>query len=288
MIPGPQKMSAAMKRLTGERPVPLLVRGYGRFISWTNPDESGREPFISRAEVERLAEIAAFSPAVALLRAARRIRPVLRGGAETIDMASLVAFGLGPVRQYFGRATSQAVIRNATEAGSYVSRVLAYCRDAQFQSVIDEYLHLIAESDPDGDPLRVAAGVLRMGMGTTYINVRRANGKLTRRPKPVRAHVALAFGEDVSEDSAGRTGRQSDVAAAFNSPFWPFVLATTSVGQEGLDFHRYCGDIVHWNLPSSPVDFEQREGRSTGGTGSRSERQWLPSGLTTECRGATD
>ena len=32
--------------------------------------------------------------------------------------------------------------------------------------------------------------------------------------------------------------------AAFNSPFWPFVLATTSVGQEGLDFTntatRWC------------------------------------------------
>ncbi len=48
---------------------------------------------------------------------------------------------------------------------------------------------------------------------------------------------------------------------AFNSPFWPFVLSTTSVGQEGLDFHLFCRDIVHWNLPSNPVDLEQREGR---------------------------
>ena len=48
---------------------------------------------------------------------------------------------------------------------------------------------------------------------------------------------------------------------AFNSPFWPFVLATTSVGQEGLDFHQYCHAVVHWNLPANPVDLEQREGR---------------------------
>src|SRR5687768_7390850 len=48
---------------------------------------------------------------------------------------------------------------------------------------------------------------------------------------------------------------------AFNSPFWPFVLATTSVGQEGLDFHLYCHAVAHWNLPSNPVDMEQREGR---------------------------
>jgi hypothetical protein len=39
------------------------------------------------------------------------------------------------------------------------------------------------------------------------------------------------------------------------------VLATTSVGQEGLDFHQYCHAVVHWNLPSNPVDLEQREGR---------------------------
>jgi hypothetical protein len=33
------------------------------------------------------------------------------------------------------------------------------------------------------------------------------------------------------------------------------------VGQEGLDFHHYCHAITHWNLPSNPVDLEQREGR---------------------------
>lgn len=49
--------------------------------------------------------------------------------------------------------------------------------------------------------------------------------------------------------------------AQVHSPFRPFVLASTSVGQEGLDFHPYCHAIVHWNLPPNPVDFEQREGR---------------------------
>jgi hypothetical protein len=39
------------------------------------------------------------------------------------------------------------------------------------------------------------------------------------------------------------------------------VLASTSVGQEGLDFHSYCHVVYHWNLPSNPVDLEQREGR---------------------------
>ncbi|MDQ7864886.1 helicase-related protein [Peribacillus frigoritolerans] len=51
--------------------------------------------------------------------------------------------------------------------------------------------------------------------------------------------------------------------SAFHSihHFGHFVLATTSIGQEGLDFHYYCRKIVHWNLPSNPIDLEQREGR---------------------------
>ncbi len=35
------------------------------------------------------------------------------------------------------------------------------------------------------------------------------------------------------------------VRTAFNSPFWPFVLATTSASQKGIDFHRYCRCVVH-------------------------------------------
>lgn len=41
----------------------------------------------------------------------------------------------------------------------------------------------------------------------------------------------------------------------------PFILATTSIGQEGLTFHNYCRKIMHWNLQSNPIDLEQREGR---------------------------
>jgi hypothetical protein len=51
------------------------------------------------------------------------------------------------------------------------------------------------------------------------------------------------------------------VRAAFNSPFWPLALTTTSVGQEGLDCHAYSHAVVPWNLPTNPVDLEQREGR---------------------------
>ena len=70
------------------------------------------------------------------------------------------------------------------------------------------------------------------------------------------------FAFDYAKVQADKTLRHNGtLQQAFNSPFRPFVLATTSVGQEGLDFHWYARKIVHWNLPSNPVDMEQREGR---------------------------
>ena len=54
--------------------------------------------------------------------------------------------------------------------------------------------------------------------------------------------------------------RSKGVRLAFGLPFHPFVLVSTSIGQEGLDFHQWCHSVLHWNLPSNPVDLEQREG----------------------------
>jgi len=75
----------------------------------------------------------------------------------------------------------------------------------------------------------------------------------------MRLHLAARIGQEKNEDKG--LDRAVNVREAFNSPFWPFVLVSTSVGQEGLDFHPYCHAVAHWNLPTNPVDLEQREGR---------------------------
>jgi superfamily II DNA/RNA helicase len=75
----------------------------------------------------------------------------------------------------------------------------------------------------------------------------------------MRTNFAAAYGQR-SEDEKS-VNRNESLSAAFNSPFWPFVLVSTSIGQEGLDFHLWSHAVVHWNLPSNPVDLEQREGR---------------------------
>ena len=55
--------------------------------------------------------------------------------------------------------------------------------------------------------------------------------------------------------------RSEEIRSAFNTPFWPYIRATTSVGQEALDFLSWCDRLGHWDLCLSPVDLEQREGR---------------------------
>ena len=75
----------------------------------------------------------------------------------------------------------------------------------------------------------------------------------------MRKHFAVDFGS--ARQTEKDVNSATNIRSAFNSPFRPFVLASTSVGQEGLDFHWYCRKIIHWNLPSNPQSLEQREGR---------------------------
>jgi hypothetical protein len=108
-----------------------------------------------------------------------------------------------------------------------------------------------------------AVGLRSAVVGVDEIRVKRRSQQLAIEPpvpRRMRARFAARFGQKQTEQD-GEITRADQVRAAFNSPFWPFVLASTSVGQEGLDFHLYCHAIVHWNLPSNPVDLEQREGR---------------------------
>jgi hypothetical protein len=52
------------------------------------------------------------------------------------------------------------------------------------------------------------------------------------------------------------------VFAGFNTPLLPEVLVCTSVGQEGIDLHRHCRHVVHYDLAWNPAVLEQRTGRA--------------------------
>lgn len=56
---------------------------------------------------------------------------------------------------------------------------------------------------------------------------------------------------------SSRIARQN----AFNAPFYPMVLIGNQAMQQGLDLHRQCRRIVHYDLRWNPTDLEQRIGR---------------------------
>lgn len=202
-----------------------------------------------------LADLAIGSPAVLTLRSLRRMFP-----QQDDPKAMVGAFDVADeFTNLFNKPESIAAIRLGTARRSYWQMAARYCADGCLQAVLDEYFHVLKGQNVD------AAGAIAQLLGsvnldTASINVDDVNTFIRGEPKKMRCHYAVEFGSQrIETDEGGK--RATNLREVFNSPFRPFVLATTSIGQEGLDFHSYCRRIVHWNLPGNPVDLEQREGR---------------------------
>lgn len=152
---------------------------------------------------------------------------------------------------------------------AYWKNILKYSKQGNLQAVFDEYIHLLSNGLDKNNENRINIIHERflesMGLKTTPYDVDTFDNFKSRvfgeenKAMNLRTHFAVSFTKGAG--NAIDTNRKTSVRDAFNSPFRPFVLASTSIGQEGLDFHNYCRRIVHWNLPSNPIDLEQREGR---------------------------
>ena len=152
---------------------------------------------------------------------------------------------------------------------AYWKNVLAYSKQGNLQAVFDEYVHLLSNGlDRNNDDRILIINnkfINSFEFRTTSYDIDTLeNFKLRMHGEEyenlyLRTHFAASFTK--GRESEKDTNRKKSVRDAFNAPFRPFVLASTSIGQEGLDFHNYCRRIVHWNLPSNPIDLEQREGR---------------------------
>jgi hypothetical protein len=223
-------------------------------------DEGSRPP--SPHELDALAEFAVCGPGVMLARAVRRVfgasGEASSRRADAMLKASL-AFGryldtpewiVAFRRRHPRLSRNDAVMRRAAW-------------DGNLEAVLDEFLAIeqgLGTRKPAGDGATAAllslASVLELRETHLMVSRLRETGDAMR----LRCHAALAYGLTGKEDDADAP-RADAVRAAFNSPFRPMVLVTTSIGQEGLDFHRWARHLVHWDLPDNPVDLEQRDGR---------------------------
>jgi len=145
---------------------------------------------------------------------------------------------------------------------AYYKNVLKYAVDGNLQAVLDEYAHMMDEDDNArrcekmSDAIKIHTASYPVD---TYLSFKSEIEGNKDRKISIRSHFAAGFYNAAGDSKTVQ--RKDSLRNAFNSPFRPFVLATTSIGQEGLDFHMYCRKIMHWNLPSNPIDLEQREGR---------------------------
>ena len=222
---------------------------------------------------ELLTDIALGSPAILAARS-------LRGGVSINDdtrrrLAALIADAFW---RLFNRPAVITLIRQlaagsaaARDESAYWRLVLRYCQQGNLQAVLDEQWHMLwdqeswsedaSADETAGKSARKLVEVVqptRARVHAQFFRVQRGrlHATLEREEIRVRTVFALRFGHNEGEYIS-----QDAVRAAFNSPFWPFVLTSTSIGQEGLDFHPWCHHLIHWNLPGNPVDLEQREGR---------------------------
>ena len=219
---------------------------------------------------EVLTLFALGGPAICTLRALDRFKgPTLVSHVGTRNAAGRVAWAF---RSLYNRVEVNALLRGLKQTDPYWRRVLEYGAEGCLQSVLDEYVHILKDSlglvgEGPGKMVEDVAEAIQTALtvraaALAVDDIRTENESVNVKTHRLPSRFAMPFGQG-RDDESGDTAasRAQKVREAFNSPFWPFVVTSTSIGQEGLDFHWYCHAVVHWNLPANPVDLEQREGR---------------------------
>lgn len=184
-------------------------------------------------------------------------------------------FSTNFARRFIGRMNQPESISvidslfKSNSEGTYWKNVLKYSKYGNLQAVFDEYVHMLS-SNVDKSRNDIISHINQNLVSAlkfkttsyefdTYEDFKALISDEEFEAKKLRSHFAVSFTK--GDESESDVNRRKSVRDAFNSPFRPFVLSSTSIGQEGLDFHNYCRRIVHWNLPSNPLELEQREGR---------------------------
>jgi hypothetical protein len=219
-----------------------------------------------------LGELAIGSPAICSLRALAAVTGLPITNPAVLDAAARAAWGF---RSLFNAPEVTALVEahQQLREAPYWRVAVRHAARGNLQAVLDEHSHVLRDwrgflnLDDDSRRAEAADDIARklaeaLGVRTSSVRVdvpHLSNGTLGLDEQRMRTRFAVAFGNQRLE--GGGEARVEAISTAFNSPFWPFVLTSTSVGQEGLDFHLWCHGVVHWNLPANPVDLEQREGR---------------------------
>lgn len=228
---------------------------------------------ITEKELAALAQLALDSPAVALARAALRHweaggplidwdcivpgeDPTARNAKGESARTILQRVAYGGLKRYLDKPWFAAALQRR-EHKNFPAALHAAVIEGNLESVLDEHFWFVSTTNSHSWPKRLAElhAALALTGGRTTLH----EGIKDQKKPRVRCNVALPLHQAKDEDID--VPRPDVVRHAFNTPFWPMVLTTTSVGQEGLDFHPWCKTVAHWDPAPGPVELEQREGR---------------------------
>lgn len=217
---------------------------------------------LSAPELDDLIEMALSAPGVICARALRRH---YSDALSQNKLAKLVVLSWSGLRVYL----DEPVFWARWKKRAVVESVHALMVDGCFESVLDEHFWMRLPTVEGGAPKLAEdlAKTFQLSAGSFTFQIIERNGERAAKGIRIRCHAAVPFGGTDDQDrgkhgqGARPPARSDELREAFNTPFWPHVLASTSVGQEGLDFHTWCSRVAHWDLCPTPVELEQREGR---------------------------
>jgi hypothetical protein len=223
---------------------------------WSESVEVGLGP-VTQSEVAALAEFALSGPGVVLGRALYRFDETC---ITNDNFTRLLNASWNGLRPYLNRSLFQAALTRRGQP--YTKAIPEAIVAGNLESVLDEHLWITSKLDADAIARfpRDLLKTLGLHEGRHHLHEPGAGNE----GFTLRCHAAVPFADAKVENAL--TGvedrlRTDDIRRSFNTPFWPHVIATTSLGQEGLDFHVWCRQLLHWDLCPSPLDLEQREGR---------------------------
>ena len=225
---------------------------------------------LTEIEIERelkpLIELALDAPGVVMARAVKRHWPEVFEEENFFYLTRLCWRGL---RTYFDAPWFVAALTKEKKQ-QFPDAIRRAVVAGNLESVLDEHFWYLSVTE--GGDWKRSLTALEKSLRLRTSNVVFHQHGPDSAPMRLRCHSVVPLNEvraiqtsdSGMDETSGTTDislRPEEVRGAFNAPFWPNMLVTTSIGQEGLDFHPWCRSLAHWDLCSGPVALEQREGR---------------------------